>query len=63
METVIEEADETKFWLEMIEESNVLKEGAGMVSLLNSEANELVSIFVSSVKTVKRRMQSDSGKS
>jgi four helix bundle protein len=63
METVIEEADETKFWLEMIEESNILKDGVEMVRLLNKEANELVSIFVSSAKTVKRRIDPGIGKS
>jgi len=44
--TVIEEADETLFWLEMIEESEILKQ----------EANELTAIFVSSIKTIKNRL-------
>jgi four helix bundle protein len=63
METVIEEADETKFWLEMIDESNVLSDKVEEIRRLDNEANELVSIFVSSVKTVKKRLESGSGKS
>ena len=52
METVIEEADETLFWLEMIEESGIIIEGYNLAYLKN-ENNELISIFVASVKTVK----------
>ncbi|MEX2514451.1 MAG: four helix bundle protein [Cyclobacteriaceae bacterium] len=52
MGTVIEEADETLFWLEMIEEAEILKEDIGLTNL-KTEANELVSIFVASVKTEK----------
>ncbi len=55
METVIEEADETLFWLEMIEDSGVLNEDFGLQNL-KIETNELISIFVASVKTVKHRL-------
>ena len=55
METVIEEADETLFWLEMIEESGVTTGDVGLINF-KKEANELVSIFVSSAKTVKNRL-------
>ena len=55
METVIEETDETKFLIEIIQESNVLKEVV-QLEKLDKEANELVAIFVSSVRTVKRRL-------
>lgn len=55
METVIEEADESLFWLEMIEESEVLN-GDFRLRDLKREANELVSIFVASAKTVKSRL-------
>lgn len=54
MGTVIEEADETQFWLEMIDELEILIENSD-VKLLIRETNELVSIFVSSIKTVKKR--------
>jgi four helix bundle protein len=63
METVIEEADETLFWLEMIEESEVIsdfKNHQVSITNLKSEANELISIFVSSVKTVKQRLNQKS---
>ena len=53
--TVIEEADETLFWLEMIEESEILKQESKILSLKH-EANELTAIFVSSIKTIKNRL-------
>lgn len=55
MGTVLEEADETLFWLEMIEEAKVLVDDSELHKL-KKEANELVSIFVSSIKTVKNRI-------
>ncbi len=48
---VIEEADETVFWLEIIIESGLMKRE--LVDLLLSEANELTAIFVSAIKTKK----------
>jgi four helix bundle protein len=48
---VLEEADETVFWLELIQEAAIFPEEK-MRSLCN-EANELVSIFVSSIRTAK----------
>lgn len=74
MGIVIEEADETLFWLEMIDESAVLDNlkikntdlDTNSLSARNSklemeklkkEANELVSIFVASVKTVKNKLK------
>ncbi len=59
METVIEEVDETMFWLEMIEESEILNEDFGLLNL-KKEANELISIFVASAKTVKQRLNQQS---
>ena len=55
METVIEEADETLFWLEMIDESDILIDKQP-IKPLAKETNELLSIFVASVKTVKNRL-------
>ncbi len=85
METVIEEADETMFWLEMIEESKIMNEDFGFrkkdlgivnedlgfkndkiknpqseIINLKKEANELISIFVASAKTVKQRLNQQS---
>jgi len=59
METVIEEADETLFWLEMMEESGIMIEDFGLKDL-KIESNELVSIFVASAKTVKTRLNQKS---
>ena len=46
---VIEESDESAFWLEIIIESEMLK--ANLVESLLNEANEIVAIMVSSRKT------------
>jgi four helix bundle protein len=55
---VLEEADETVFWLELFKEGNVFP--AEKLQDLVREANELVSIFVSSVRTAKGSpLQSD----
>lgn len=59
MGVVIEEADETLFWLEMIEESKIINQSSEIKSL-KKETNELVSIFVASVKTVKNRLNQQS---
>lgn len=57
MGTVIEEADETLFWLELIEELKLLENpNYNALKSLQKEANELVSIFVASNKTIKARL-------
>jgi four helix bundle protein len=48
---VLEEADETTFWLELIQEAAIFPEER--LRSLCKEANELVSIFVSSLRTAK----------
>ena len=48
---VVEEADETLCWLELLSESNILP--AGKLTDLLKEANELVAIFVASRKTAR----------
>lgn len=48
---VLEEADETVFWLELIQDASIVpKEKLGA---LTKEANELVAIIVASLRTVK----------
>lgn len=49
--TVIEEADETLFWLEIIIEGGIIEER--LIKPLLQEANELTAIFVSTIKTKK----------
>ena len=49
---VIEEADESAFWLEFIVDENLLKRE--LVEPLLKEANELTAIFFSSRKTARK---------
>ncbi len=48
---VIEEADESAFWLELIIEGGLMKEE--LVNPLLQETNELISIMVASLKTIR----------
>jgi|SRR5579864_267798 len=48
---VLEEADETVFWLELLQESDIV--GAQRLAPLIQEAHELTAIFVASICTVK----------
>ena len=48
---VIEEADESEYWMELIAEAGLQK--SGLVEPLRAEASELVAIFTASVKTAK----------
>jgi four helix bundle protein len=50
---VLEECDETRFWLEMIMETNMIE--ASKIKDLYEEADELNAIFYSSIKTAKRK--------
>ena len=56
IDTVIEESDETLFWLELIEESNLLPDHKQNLTQLKTEANELTAIFVATSKTIKKRL-------
>ncbi len=56
IEIVIEEADESLYWIEVIAESNLLSEQ--ITNPLSKEANEIVSIFVSTIKTLKANRES-----
>jgi four helix bundle protein len=48
---VVEESDETVFWLELLVESGIVKEGK--IGQLLAEANELLAIFASSRGTAR----------
>ena len=52
MGTVVEEADETLFWLELCEDVEVCS--SALVADLKREADELLSIFASSLSTSRR---------
>jgi four helix bundle protein len=51
MDIVLEEADETAFWPELLEECGVVSRERLMA--LRREASELVAIFVASLKTAR----------
>ena len=49
---VLEEADESLYWLEILAETEIVK--ADLLAPLMKEADELVAIFVTSLKTAKK---------
>ena len=53
LKIVEEEADETLFWLELIEETRIFK--SEKLLPLKTETNEILSIIVASIKTLKNR--------
>ena len=54
LKTVDEEADECLFWLEFIYELDLKCDKQELILLIN-EANELVSIFSASIRTIKSK--------
>jgi four helix bundle protein len=52
MSTVLEEADESAFWLELLIDASKAK--TELVRPLLAEANELIAITASSIKTARR---------
>ena len=50
---VVEEADETVFWLEMLSDTDIVPEAK--LSDLLREANELLAVFASSQRTAKNK--------
>ena len=50
---VEEEADETQYWLELIEEMKI--QNGHLIGPLKKECNEIIAIIVSSIKTVKKK--------
>jgi four helix bundle protein len=58
MGIVEEEADETLFWLELLEESGLVP--AAKLTAIKREVDELVAITVASIKTARRNRAADS---
>ena len=58
MGIVEEEADETLFWLELLEESDLVL--AAKLTAIKQEADELIAITVASIKTARRNRASTS---
>jgi four helix bundle protein len=52
MGIVEEEADETLFWLELLEESALVS--SAELTAIKQEANELIAITIASIKTARR---------
>jgi len=52
MGIVVEEADETVFWIECLIESGIVK--PDLLAGLLSEANELIAIFAASQRTARK---------
>ena len=52
-EGALQELEETLYWLELLSDSGIVK--ADRLSDLNKEADELIAILVTSVKTLKAR--------
>ena len=53
MKTVVEEADETLFWLELLEEAKICN--LELLQPLKTESDELLRIFSKSLATAKKR--------
>jgi four helix bundle protein len=49
----LQELEETSYWLELLAESNIVS--ANRLINIRHEVEELISILVSSIKTIKRR--------
>ena len=58
MGIVEEEGDETLFWLELLEESELVS--ATKLAAIKQEANELITITIASIKTARRNRSSNS---
>ena len=58
MGIVEEEGDETLFWLELLEESELVS--ATKLAAIKQEANELIAITIASIKTARRNRAPDS---
>ena len=54
IESGLQELDETTYWLELLVDAGVMSEAQALEA--RKEANELMAILVSSVKTAKTRM-------
>jgi four helix bundle protein len=55
LKIVEEEADETLFWLEFIQEAEIIKRN--LLENITKESKELVAIFTASVKTSKQKIK------
>jgi four helix bundle protein len=61
IEIVLKELRETKIWLQIIHRKRMTKSGSQTESLI-AECDELISFFVTSVKTAEKNKRNTSGK-
>ncbi|MBS1486023.1 MAG: four helix bundle protein [Bacteroidetes bacterium] len=54
LKIVLEEADESNFWLTFIQDIELLNQTDAELNLLIKESNEFIAIFVASTKTVSK---------
>jgi four helix bundle protein len=54
LKIVEEETDETQYWLEILEESGLVQ--SDRIEFIKKELNEILSIVVSSIKTLKSKI-------
>jgi len=52
LKIVLEEVDESEFWLTFVTEVNMLRQDNIHLNRLQKEANELTAIFAAAVKTI-----------
>jgi four helix bundle protein len=57
-ETALQELDETLYWLELLIESEIIP--SSKLNSLIAETNELIAIFVTSVKNIKNKKNTNS---
>lgn len=55
MKTVLEEADESNFWLTFVGDIDLIKSSDSELTYLINESNELTAIFHASVKTLSEK--------
>jgi four helix bundle protein len=60
MGIIVEEADETLYWLEIMNEVSQFNKAKNEIDILMKEANELTAIFVSTLKTLKAQQNLNS---
>ena len=54
LKIVEEEADETHYWLEVLEESGLI--GTERIAIVKKEVNEITAIVVASIKTMREKL-------
>ena len=53
LKVALKEANETEYWLDLLNESNIISHNE--YSIMKSSLNEIISMLVSSIKTLKER--------